>query len=99
MKRLAKNDPKYTHLMKLAHALHPLVTISNNGLQEAHDEEIAVQFLAHELLKIKLLTADKALKEQYLNHISVTHDATLVNTIGHVSIWFKKHNQPANHKK
>jgi RNA-binding protein len=98
MKRLAKNDPTYAHLMKLAHALHPIVTISNNGLQEAHDQEIATQFLAHELLKIKLLTADKALKEQYLHHISTTHDATLVNTIGHVSIWFKKHKKPSTKK-
>lgn len=96
MKQLAKNDPNYAHLMKLAHPLHPVVTISNNGLQEVHDQEIAIQFLAHELLKIKLLTADKALKEQYLKHISVTHNATLVNSIGHVSIWFKKHKTQPN---
>lgn len=90
MKQFAKNDPNYAYLMKQAHALHPVVTISTQGLQDAHHAEIEQQFLAHELLKIKIITPDKSLKQQYLAEISEKHEATLVNMIGHVSIWFKK---------
>lgn len=92
MKTLKKQDPLYTLLMRQAHELKPIVTItSDKGLSERHHEEIRAQFKAHELLKIKISTADREQKQSMAAEIAEHHDATLVNAIGHIAIMYKPH--------
>ena len=65
-----------------AHALNPVVSISQNGLTEAVLLEIARSLDSHELIKIRVYNDDREERETYLKTICETLDAVPVQHIG-----------------
>lgn len=65
-----------------AHALNPVVAISQNGLSESVLQEISVSLESHELIKIRVFNDDRAVREQYLNTICEQLGAAPVQHIG-----------------
>lgn len=65
-----------------AHALNPVVSISQNGLSEAVLKEIGVNLASHELIKIRVFNDDRALRETFLATICETLQAAPVQHIG-----------------
>ena len=65
-----------------AHALNPVVSISQNGLTEAVLLEIARSLDSHELIKIRVYNDDREERETYLKTICETLDAAPVQHIG-----------------
>lgn len=65
-----------------AHALDPVVSIADNGLAEAVLKEIEVCLNAHELIKIRVYSDDRELREAYLRDICARLDAAPVQHIG-----------------
>ena len=63
------NSKQISYLRGLAHNLNPVVMISNKGLSEAVMKEINICLDAHELIKIKVMLDDKALRTQMLSDI------------------------------
>ena len=65
-----------------AHALNPVVAISQNGLTESVLKEISVSLESHELIKIRVFNDDRAVREQFLATICEQLAAAPVQHIG-----------------
>lgn len=65
-----------------AHALKPVVSISQNGLSESVLNEIAASLASHELIKIRVYNDDREVREQFLATLCEQLDAAPVQHIG-----------------
>lgn len=65
-----------------AHALNPVVAISQNGLSESVMHEIAASLDSHELIKIRVFNDARDVREQYLAAICDQLVAAPVQHIG-----------------
>lgn len=65
-----------------AHALNPVVAISQNGLSESVLKEIANSLASHELIKIRVFNDDREQREQFLATICQELEAAPVQHIG-----------------
>ena len=65
-----------------AHALNPVVAISQNGLSDSVLQEIAINLDRHELIKIRVFNDDRATRETYLAIICEQLSAAAVQHIG-----------------
>ncbi len=74
--------PERLALKGRAHALKPTVMIGDAGLTEAVLKEIASTLKAHELIKIRVLSDDRAQREAMLEDICAKLDAAPVQHIG-----------------
>ena len=77
------------YLRALAHHLNPVVMIGNSGLTESVLREVAVNLDAHELIKIRVLGDDRALREQFLQQICADLGAQTVQHIGKLLIVYR----------
>ena len=64
-----------------AHALNPVVAISQNGLSDSVMQEISSSLVSHELIKIRVFNDDREVREQYLASICEQLDAAPVQHI------------------
>lgn len=69
-----------------AHALNPVVAISQNGLTESVLQEISRSVESHELIKIRVFNDDREIREQYLATICEQLGAAPVQHIGKLLI-------------
>ncbi len=88
------NSKQISYLRGLAHSLNPVVMISNKGLSEGVLKEINVCLDAHELIKIKVMMDDKALRTQMLNDICEQTSATAVHHIGKQLVVYRQSTKP-----
>ncbi len=77
-------------LKKLSHHLEPVILLGAKGLTDAVHKEIDTALEAHELIKIKLSSKNKAEKQALAETICEKHSATLVTQIGHVIAIYRK---------
>ena len=79
---LTLNTDQRRALRARAHALNPVVSISQNGLSESVIKEIGASLASHELIKIRVYNDDRTVREEYLKTICETLDAAAVQHIG-----------------
>jgi RNA-binding protein len=82
------------HLKSLAHDLKPVVTIGSSGLTEAVLREAARSLDAHELIKIRVLNDDRALRQTHLLAICAALEAAAVQHIGKLLIIYRPADPP-----
>lgn len=70
------------HLKGLAHSLKPVVLLGNNGLTEAVVAEIDYALGHHELIKVKINTDDREVKQLIIDAIIRETKSTQVQAIG-----------------
>ena len=68
--------------------------IGNNGLTESVLKEIDVNLNAHELIKIKVMSDDRALRAQMLTDICSQSNAIAVHNIGKQLVVYRQSNKP-----
>ena len=73
-----------------AHHLKPLVIVADKGLSESVVTEIERALNDHELIKVKL-RADREMRQQWAQEIAGRCQAELIQTIGQVACYYKKH--------
>ncbi|WP_435105650.1 YhbY family RNA-binding protein [Arhodomonas sp. AD133] len=78
------------HLRRLGHDLKPIVRTGNAGLTEAVLAEADKALHDHELVKIKLVADDRAQRRAFIDDICKRTDATLVQAIGHVALFYRR---------
>jgi len=88
------NSKQISYLRSLAHNLNPVVMISNKGLSESVMKEIHVNLDAHELIKIKVMLDDKALRAQMLVDICAQTGAVAVHHIGKQLVIYRQSTKP-----
>ena len=89
----SSNEDK-KHLRRLGHNLKPVVTVAGNGLTENVTNEIERALTDHELIKIKLVAEDRDAKKALTDTICNSHSATLVQSIGHMLLIYRKAKTP-----
>lgn len=88
------NSKQISYLRGLAHSLNPVVMIGNNGLSESVLKEIEVNLNAHELIKIKVMGDDRALRTQMLTDICSQTSAIAVHHIGKQLVIYRQSSKP-----
>lgn len=82
------------YLRGLAHGLKPVVMIGNNGLTDAVIREIAISLDAHELIKVRVLGDDRALREQWYTEICGHLSCAPVQHIGKLLLLYRPAGEP-----
>lgn len=76
------SNKQIQHLKGVAHSLKPVVLIGNNGLTEAVVAEIDNALSHHELIKVKINTEDREVKQLIIDAIVRETNSIKVQTIG-----------------
>ena len=84
------NKKQIQHLKGLAHSLKPIVLLGNNGLTEAVIAETDYALSHHELIKVKIPTDDREVKELIIEAICRETQATKVQVIGKTLIIYRQ---------
>jgi len=79
-----------------AHPLSPIVMIGNAGLNEAVLKEIAASLKTHELIKIRVMSDERAVREAMLEAICTRLNAAPVQHIGKILVVYQPN--PDAHK-
>lgn len=83
--------PKTRQALKAkAHKLKPVVLIGSNGLTDAVHKEIDRALHDHELIKVRIATTDRELKQALYSEICATNHAEPVQLIGNMVVIFRK---------
>ncbi|WP_432452172.1 MULTISPECIES: ribosome assembly RNA-binding protein YhbY [unclassified Agarivorans] len=77
------------HLKSLAHNLKPVVMLGSNGLTEGILAEIDIALAHHELIKVKIATDDREMKQLIADTIVSKAEAVKVQVIGHILILYR----------
>ncbi len=77
-------------LKSQAHHLSPVVLMGTKGLTEAIIAECDQALTTHELIKIKIVSADKQEKLGIATTLCQATHAELIQTIGHVAVLYRK---------
>lgn len=78
------------HLKGLAHSLKPVVLLGQNGLTEGVLAEIENALNHHELIKVKVATTDREVKQLIIDAIVRETEALNVTKIGHIVVLFRQ---------
>lgn len=74
----------------IGHSLNPIVSIAQKGLSENIKLELERALVDHELIKIKLLAADRDAKKELLDAICQEFKAECVQSIGHTALLYRR---------
>ena len=88
------NARQRQYLKGLAHARHPVVIIGDKGLSPAVVQEVERALAAHELIKVKAASADKAQREAWLESLCDTLGAAPVQHIGRILVLYRAAQKP-----
>lgn len=72
-----------------AHYLHPVVAIGHHGLTPAVMHEIDVALTAHELIKVRIFSDDRAEREEMLVRVCDALDCVAVQQIGKLLVLWR----------
>ena len=90
------SNPQKKKLKGIAHDLHPIVTIAQKGLTEAIHDEIETSLKFHQLIKVKVIVDDREQRKEIIHSIADKHQADIIQTIGHVAVFFRRNKEKAN---
>jgi RNA-binding protein len=86
--KLTTNQKKY--LRGIAHGLNPMIIIGANGVTESLMTELESTLEHHEILKIKMASADRDDRKQIVDYILEQTGALLVQTIGKICVIYRQ---------
>jgi putative YhbY family RNA-binding protein len=83
------NAAQRRELKARAHALNPVVMISDAGLTPSVLHEIDISLKSHELIKIRVFGDDRAARAAMIDDINTKLDAALVQHIGKILVLYR----------
>ena len=86
--KLTTNQKKF--LRGIAHNINPMIIIGANGVTESLMKELDSTLEHHEILKIKMASADRDDRKQIVDYILEQTGALLVQTIGKVCVIYRQ---------
>ena len=85
----ALTNKERAHLKARAHALEPVVHVGNAGLTDTLMAEVDRALTAHELIKVKIGTDDRASRVALGDDLCARTGATAVHRVGKVIILWR----------
>ncbi len=86
---LSEKQKKF--LRGLGHKLEPVARTGQAGVKATLVEEIKIQLLAHELIKVKVMAGDREERDRVIERIASATHSTLVQRIGNMALFYKRH--------
>jgi RNA-binding protein len=78
------------HLRRLAHPLHPIVTLGNAGLTDGVVNELERALRDHELVKVSARVGGREQRDAALDELARRTTAALVQRIGNVGVFYRR---------
>jgi len=78
----------------IGHNLKPVVTIAQKGITENVHDELERALKDHELIKLKLVTANRSDKQALTESICNDFKAQCVQSIGHIVLLYRAAKNP-----
>lgn len=88
------NNADKKRFRSIGHGLHPIVTIAEKGLSETVRGEIDRALSQHELIKVKVVGADREQKAELVKTLQKDFSAESVQQIGHVVLLYRAAKEP-----
>ena len=76
-------------LKAIAHGLHPVVTIGQQGIKETIHEEIDNALSYHQLLKVKII-GEKQKRDKLSILIAKKHHSKIIQSIGSIVVFYRR---------
>ena len=86
---MALTEKQKKHLRRLAHPLHPLVTLGNAGLTDGVVSELDRALHDHELVKVGARAGDRAARDAALESLAARTASEIVQRVGHVGVFYR----------
>jgi RNA-binding protein len=83
------SEKQSRYLRGRAHPLKPVIQIGHHGLTAAVCAETARALTDHELIKVRVQAADRAVRDALIAELALKTASALVHRIGHVAVLFK----------
>ena len=82
-------EPQKKHLRRLANPRKVILQTGNAGLTDAVLREVELALLHHELIKIRVIAADRDERDAQIARTVASTQSELVQRIGHVAILYR----------
>jgi len=89
--RMTLTQKQRRHLSGLAHHLKPVVIVGQHGLSDGVFNELDIALDTHELVKVRVNAGDREQRGEMIAAISERNAAQLVQSIGHVAVFYRRH--------
>ncbi|WP_028486893.1 ribosome assembly RNA-binding protein YhbY [Thiomicrorhabdus chilensis] len=89
--KLSVNQKKY--LRGIAHGLNPMIIIGANGVTESLMAELDSTLSHHEILKIKIASAEREDRKTIIDHVIQETGALLVQSIGKIFVIYRQNEE------
>jgi RNA-binding protein len=84
------SEKQKKHLRRLAHPLHPLVSLGNAGLTDGVVAELDRALAHHELVKVSVRVGDREARDNALKELARRTSAVVVQRVGHVGVFYRR---------
>jgi RNA-binding protein len=88
------NNADKKRFRAIGHNLNPIITIAQKGLTESIKTELERALSEHELIKIKLISANRDDKNALTEEICGEFNAECIQSIGHVVLLYRAARNP-----
>src|SRR5690606_38659352 len=78
----------------IAHNLKPVIIVRDKGLSEGLQEELDRALNDHELIKIKVASQDREVRQEAIQALCESSGAELVQTIGKIAVILRRAKKP-----
>lgn len=78
----------------IAHNLKPVIIVGDKGLSEGLQEELERALNDHELIKIKVASTDREVRQEVITELCKASGAELVQTIGKIAVILRRARKP-----
>ncbi|WP_336365848.1 YhbY family RNA-binding protein [Marinobacter sp. C2H3] len=78
----------------IAHNLKPVIIVGDKGLTEGLQGELDRALNDHELIKIKIASTDRDVRQEAIQALCESTGAELVQTIGKIAVILRRAKQP-----
>jgi len=79
----------------IAHNLKPVIIVGDKGLTENLQEELERALNDHELIKIKVASQDREVRQEAINALCESSGAEVVQTIGKIAVIMRRAKKPS----
>jgi RNA-binding protein len=92
--KTSNTSPDHKYLRTVAHSLSPIVTLAQKGLTENISKELNRALKQHELIKVKIIAADRGSRRALIQEICDLTGAELIQSIGSIAVLYKAADKP-----
>lgn len=89
--KLTMNQKKY--LRGIAHGLNPIIIIGANGITESLMAELDSTLSHHELLKIKIASAEREDRKEMIDYVVKETGSLLVQSVGKTFVIYRQNEE------